>query len=112
MTTNERRLTLEDQRSTLRGELAALGADPDRDEVTFAGDAGFSDRSHSTEERAHVLATAETLRTNLREVERALVKIDEGTGDVCDRCGEPIGAERLAAIAWATLCLDCKKATA
>jgi RNA polymerase-binding transcription factor DksA len=28
---------------------------------------------------------------------------------VCERCGEPIGAERLEAIPWARLCISCKQ---
>jgi DnaK suppressor protein len=112
VTADERRVIVEQQRDLLRRELEDLGADPDRDEVSIDADAGFSDRSHSTEERARVLATAGSLRANLREVERSLGKIDEGTDGRCDRCGGPIGADRLEAIPWAVLCISCKRATA
>jgi DnaK suppressor protein len=103
------RTVLEEQRGSLRREMDELGADPDTDEVAFDADAGFSDRSHSTEERGRVIATARALRANLRDVERALAKIDEGSYGRCDRCGNPIGDERLEAIPWALLCIDCKK---
>ena len=112
MTADGRRATLEQQRDLLRRELADLGADPDRDEVSIEADAGFADRSHSTEERGRVLAMAGSLRANLREVERSLQKIDEGTDGRCDRCGGPIGEDRLEAIPWAVLCISCKRATA
>ena len=92
---DERRAILEEQRERLRRELADLGADADLDEVSIDADAGFADRSHSTEERGRVMATTRSLRANLRDVERAIVKIDEGTDGRCDRCGAPIGAERL-----------------
>ena len=105
-----RRERLEEQRELLRRELADLGADPDLDEVSIDSDAGFSDRSHSTEERGRVMATTRSLRANLRDVERALVKLEEGTGGTCDRCGGPIGDERLEAMPWAVLCIDCKRA--
>jgi len=111
MTADERRAIVEQQRDLLRRELEDLGADPDRDEVSIEADAGFADRSHSTEERARVLATAGSLRANLRDVERSLRKIDEGTDGRCDRCGGPIGADRLEAIPWAVLCISCKRAT-
>jgi DnaK suppressor protein len=104
-----RRTTLEDQQRSLRREMDELGADPDADEVAFDADPGFSDRSHSTEERGRVIATARALRANLRDVERALTKLDDGTYGRCDRCGLPIGEERLDAIPWALLCIDCKK---
>ena len=100
---------LEEQLRALRGEIQELGADPDLDEVAFEMDAGFSDRSHSTEERERVMTMARSLRTNLREVERALVKVDDGTYGRCERCGKLIGDERLDAIPWALLCIDCKK---
>ena len=104
-----RRAALEDQERSLRREMDELGADPDTDEVAFDADAGFSDRSHSSEERSRVIATAGALRANLRDVERALAKLDDGTYGSCDRCGKPIGDERLEAIPWALLCIDCKK---
>jgi DnaK suppressor protein len=108
----DRRRILEEQLELLRRELSDLGADPDLDEVSIDADAGFADRSHSTEERGRVIATTRSLRANLRDVERALGKIEEGSDGRCDRCGGPIGAERLEAIPWAVLCIDCKRALA
>jgi DnaK suppressor protein len=103
------RTALADQQRSLRREMDELGADPDADEVAFEADPGFSDRSHSTEERERVIATARALRANLRDVERALTKLEDGMYGRCDRCGNPIGDERLEAIPWAMLCIDCKK---
>jgi len=104
-----RRSALLDQQRSLRRELEDLGADPDADEVAFDADAGFADRSHSTEERERVLTMARSLRSNLREVERAIAKLGDGSYGRCERCGNPIGDERLDAIPWAPLCIDCKK---
>ena len=106
---SSQRGALVDQEAALRREIQDLGADPTADEVAFEADAGFSDRSHSTEERGRVIATARALRANLREVERALERIDDGSYGTCERCGKPIGQERLEAIPWALLCIDCKK---
>ena len=103
------RVQLEGQRMNLRAELQELGADPDADEVAFAGDAGFSDRSHSTEERSRLISVSRALRSNLRLVDRALAKMDAGTYGSCERCGRPIAPERLDALPWAILCIDCKK---
>ncbi|MBW8742696.1 MAG: TraR/DksA family transcriptional regulator [Acidobacteria bacterium] len=107
--TNRRRTALIDQQRSLRREMADLGADPDADEVAFDADTGFADRSHSTEERERVMTMARSLRMNLREVERAIKNIDDGSYGRCERCGDPIGEERLDAIPWAPLCIDCKK---
>ena len=102
---------LSQQRDDLRREIEDHGADPDSDEVSFEGDAGFSDRSHSTEERARVIAVVRALRSNLHDVDRALAKIPAGTYGTCERCGQPIAEERLEAIPWAMLCIDCKRLT-
>ena len=100
---------LEDHERSLRREMAELGADPDLDEVAFDADPGFADRSHSTEERGRVMATTRVLRANLRDVERARRKVADGTYGVCERCGQTVGEERLDAMPWALLCIDCKK---
>jgi DnaK suppressor protein len=56
---------------------------------------------------------ASTLEENsthvLIEIDAALGRIESGTYGTCLRCGEPIGGERLEALPWATLCIDCKR---
>lgn len=96
-------------RDFLRAEIGAQGAAPDSDDVTFVEDSGFADRGHSTEERSQVIAVVRALRSNLRDVERALSKMDAGVFGICERCGEPISIERLEALPWAVLCIDCKQ---
>jgi DnaK suppressor protein len=103
------RAQLERQRVELRREVEDQGADPDSDDVSFVDDTGFSDRSHSAEERSRLISVSRALRSNLRDVERALAKMDAGTYGTCERCGNPIGPERLAALPWAVLCIDCKQ---
>jgi DnaK suppressor protein len=45
----------------------------------------------------------------LKEIDRALAKIEAGTFGVCENCGQPIAEERLLAIPYATQCIDCKR---
>jgi RNA polymerase-binding protein DksA len=56
---------------------------------------------------------ASTLEENsthvLGEIDAALARIEEGTYGVCERCGQPIGEERLDALPWAKLCIDDKR---
>jgi DnaK suppressor protein len=94
------------QRDLLRAEIEAEGADPDGDDVTFGGDRGFADRSHSTEERSRAISLVRSLRATLRDVERAVGRIDAGTYGTCERCGRPIAPERLEALPWASRCID------
>ncbi|HEY7668806.1 MAG TPA: TraR/DksA C4-type zinc finger protein [Actinomycetota bacterium] len=103
------RAALQEQRAQARREIEELGADPSADEVVFVGDAGFSDRSHSTEERSRLIALVESHRANLRDVEAALERMEAGTYGICLRCGKPISDERLEALPWAALCIECKQ---
>ena len=97
-------------RSFLRSEIEGQGADPDSDDVAFVDDAGFADRGHSTGERSQVIAVVRALRSNLLDVERAVSKMEAGTYGICERCGQPISRERLEALPWAVLGIDCKQA--
>jgi DnaK suppressor protein len=54
--------------------------------------------------------TAAQLERMAREVARALDKVTDGTYGRCDACGRPIGKERLEALPWAVVCVDCKVA--
>jgi DnaK suppressor protein len=100
------RTSLERARTELRGELDELKAAP-RDPM---GAVSFGKRvgegtSQAVERIAQVDA-ARQLDAKLRDVERALDKLDQGTYGTCDVCGRPIASERLEAIRWAVLCLD------
>ena len=46
----------------------------------------------------------------LSEIDAALARIDDGTYGECSVCGRPIGAERLEAVPYATLCIEHKRA--
>jgi DnaK suppressor protein len=51
---------------------------------------------------------AEQLQLLSDEIDRALAKVADGTHGRCDVCGSRIASERLEALPWATLCIDCK----
>ena len=57
-------------------------------------------------ERIAQVDAAKQLDAKLRDVERALEKLDDGSYGRCDVCGSAIGAERLEAILWAVRCID------
>ncbi len=56
-------------------------------------------------ERQHVAALAAQAREHLAAIDAALRKIDSGIYEICDMCGRPIGAERLAARPAALICV-------
>ena len=45
----------------------------------------------------------------LSSIDGALERIQEGTYGACINCGQAIAEDRLAAIPWATHCIDCKR---
>jgi RNA polymerase-binding protein DksA len=45
----------------------------------------------------------------LLSIDGALERIQAGTYGTCVNCGKPIAEDRLAAIPWATHCIDCKR---
>jgi DnaK suppressor protein len=97
-----------DQIAELDREFAAI--------VTSAseGSAGGDDE-HDPEgatvafERQHVAALAAQVREHLAAIDAALRKIDSGTYEICDMCGMPIGAERLAARPASLICVRCAR---
>ena len=105
----ELREALEEQRENLRKEIVEQGGDPDSDDAAIDVERGFADSAHSTAERARLLSVMKALRANLRWVGRALKKMDLGTYGTCERCGNPVPIERLEALPWAILCIDCAR---
>jgi DnaK suppressor protein len=47
-------------------------------------------------------------REKLQNIDEALASIKEGTYGECDECGDDIELERLLALPFTRLCLDCK----
>src|ERR1700749_308366 len=87
------------ERARARQRVAAL-------EREFAGlaeaaSAAGTDDEHDPEgatlafERQHAAALLEAAREQVAALDDALRRLDEGRYGVCDRCGQPIGAERL-----------------
>jgi RNA polymerase-binding transcription factor DksA len=73
---------------------------------------GFGDHiaDDATEvfERGKELGLEQTLELHLKQVERALSRVDDGTYGECESCGTAIPKARLDAIPEATLCVNCK----
>jgi RNA polymerase-binding protein DksA len=45
----------------------------------------------------------------LGRIDAALRRIEDGTYGICTNCGRPIPEERLEALPWAELCIDCAR---
>ena len=99
----------------LRGEAQAQVERLDQDllEVFEASRSSNADDEHDPEgstiafERAQLTALLAAGRRRLAELDDALARSAAGTYGDCERCGEPIPAERLAARPFATTCVTC-----
>ncbi|HEX9774841.1 MAG TPA: TraR/DksA C4-type zinc finger protein [Actinomycetota bacterium] len=104
------RAMLDSSREDVRRQLRESGADPDEGSLEGEGyDAGFADSAHSTAELGKTLILIERLRAQLRDIDHALKRMDEGGYGTCERCGNPIPEERLEALPYSTLCVTCKQ---
>jgi DnaK suppressor protein len=102
---------------------AALAADRDRTLATIAALTGdlrsildgdpATDDEHDPEgatiafERAQVSALLAAAREHLADLDRAAARLTAGAYGRCERCGNPIAAERLAALPAAATCIGC-----
>jgi DnaK suppressor protein len=86
------------------GVVTTVERDPEA-AVSFGKRVG--DGTTEAVERLNRVGTARELGAMLADVERALVKLEEGTYGICDRCGRLIPEARLEARPWSVLCVEC-----
>src|SRR5205807_8140184 len=86
-TQSDLRASLEEERSSLRAQLAELGFG---ENGGLDYDQNFADSSQVTAERGEAEALAKSLRETLSGVEHALAKFEAGTYGTCEDCGQPI----------------------
>lgn len=96
-------LRLRDLRDGVQNELGELGADDghhlaDLEELA-------SDVSAEGVAFERFRSSGDTIA----QIEKALLRVDEGTYETCEECGGEIGEERLEALPYATQCVSCKR---
>lgn len=102
----------EDLETDRAGQMVVLdehGADPHSDEVKDLGvsSSGFSDAGAQAEARNDVLRAIETARTRVRQIDRALTQMDDGTYGTCVDCGDQIPEARLEVRPLSVRCVSC-----
>ena len=98
------RAALEAERARLLAELGEPIEAPGQ--MTYGSQAAAA--SHVFEQQRD-LALRDRSRTELGQIEAALRRLDDGSYGSCTNCGKPIAPERLEAIPWAPLCIDCAR---
>jgi RNA polymerase-binding protein DksA len=102
----EERETYLRQADALKAEADALAEDMEPGDVQFDEESGEGDTINVERERD--LALSAQARAAVEEIDKALLKIDDGSYGICEQCGEPIPKERLKALPYAALCVRCK----
>jgi DnaK suppressor protein len=74
-----------------------------------AYDNHLADTATETYDRELDYTLEENSEHVLAEIDAALARIEEGTYGICTNCDRPIPVERLEALPWATLCIDCQR---
>ena len=91
-------------RKRLGADLAQLGS---QKLSTVAGDAADAAFEHTGEELSSQLAELEARELN--QVERALLRLKQGTYGLCEGCGSKIPVSRLNVLPYSTLCIKCQR---
>jgi DnaK suppressor protein len=106
-----RRVELLVQRERVLGAAqdVVAGDTEDGELSSAAGDQHIADHASELVEREVDESLGENAEQIVREIDRALGRIDDGTYGTCERCGKEIAAERLDAVPYATLCLSDKQ---
>lgn len=91
------RTELERERDELRSQLEEQGIDFDEN---------FADSGQVAAEQGEHRALIDRLTSGLREVERALAKLEDGTFGTCEVCSAEIPDARLEAMPSARYCIE------
>ena len=108
-------MNLEEVRASLLASKAELEARVERTHKhTYHKDepvsANFNEQVKQTENDQLVRALEQEGMEELRQINRALKRLEENEYTTCSSCGADIGAQRLQAIPYTDLCIDCASA--
>ena len=111
MTQSDAEMILDAERQATLARIEAMTTD--FDEIVAASSDANIDDEHDPEgstvafERAQIAALLTQDRAYLDDLDRALVRLAEGTYSVCESCGTTISSARLAARPAARTCIAC-----
>jgi len=108
----------EDQLRSVRRILVERGAELRERIDRVRGDLGrareplprdSSDAAIAVENDEVLQAIEQSASGELRNIERALQRLEVGTFTLCEKCGAEIDADRLVAVPYATQCRHCAR---
>ena len=99
------RAALERRRAELLVRSRRVELDLSRCAEPLAQD--FADQAVQRQNDETLEAIGRAAALELRQIDRALERIGQGSYGRCEQCGRPIAKQRLRAAPYATTCLDC-----
>ena len=103
---NEERSRVVDAIEYLHNENSGSNDDEVQDNPS---ENNLADTATETLDREIDSTLEENSENVLAAIDAALERIQEGTFGKCVNCGKEIAEERLEALPWATLCIDCRR---
>lgn len=67
----------------------------------------FAEQATQSENDDVLAALDDEAQRMIMQIDAALSRIDKGSYDICQNCGEPIPHKRLEAIPFTSLCINC-----
>lgn len=101
-----RRAEIETDMSYMAAEMRSIGVDQDEENGSLGNH--IADDGSNVAEAERIVTVSEDLQQILVQVNSALERMSEGNYGVCQRCGKPIGAERLKAFPYVAYCIECQ----
>jgi DnaK suppressor protein len=103
--TQETRTRLTERRKELLGRASRVRADLMRKTEPLSPD--FAEQATQRENDDVLGAIEESAASEIRQIDRALARLERGEYEICASCGAPIEPQRLEAVPYAVECRTC-----
>jgi len=103
-----------DPREALLAERTRVLAELKEFEVIAPGQMTYGSQAAAAShvfEQQRDLALRDHNEAHLAAIDDALARLNAGTYGLCTSCRRPIAPERLEALPWTALCIDCSRTT-
>jgi RNA polymerase-binding protein DksA len=103
-----------DPRALLLAERARVLEELKETEIEAPGQMTYGSQAAAAShvfEQQRDLALRDHNTGHLADIDAALARLEAGTYGTCTACKRPIAPERLEALPWTALCIDCSRTT-
>lgn len=102
----ERRAEIEREVGFMADEIRSIGEDQGIENGSLGNHLG--DDGSNVMEAERLSTISDDLQSLVNQIDGALHRMELGTYGTCERCGKPIGQERLEAFPYVAYCIDCQ----